>query len=179
MKKLILTAVVLTAFIAAFTGCAATNKAEELVSSNVDSIAVEENEENTEKTEETEMATIESDIVEDNTTEESKETITENKENAKSEETPIADNRIPVTEIIVLDKTVEVGSITPTVLGLLPENADYGIELTFVSDNENVVKVDGIGMVTAVSAGMATVTVTSSNGITTTFKVTVTEKTNY
>ena len=170
MKKLILTAVILTAFIATFTGCAATNETEETVSSTVA-------EEITEKVDETETEISESGITEENITEESNvETVTENKEEQKAEETPIVDNRIPVTEILTLDKTVEVGSVTPTVLGIVPENADYGLELTFSSSNENVAKVDNNGTVTAVSAGTATVTTSSSNGVTATYTVTVTEK---
>lgn len=174
MKRLILTAVILSALMTAFTGCAADKETEKAINSTADSTVVEEI---AEKFDETKTETTENEIVEENITEESNtETTAENKEEQKNEQAPITDNRIPVTEILTLNKTVEVGSVTPTVLSIMPENADYGLELTFVSDNENVAKVDNNGTVTAISAGTATVTVTSSNGVTATYTVTVTEK---
>ena len=55
-------------------------------------------------------------------------------------------------------------------------DANVGNSVTYVSDATNVATVDGNGLVKAVSAGNAVITVTSGNGKTATVNVTVVPK---
>ena len=79
-----------------------------------------------------------------------------------------------VTSISIPD-SVTMGFATQLQLtpALVPENAIT--VLTWTSDNEEVVTVDASGLLTAVSNGTATVTVTSDNGVTAQCHVTVKE----
>lgn len=71
--------------------------------------------------------------------------------------------------------SVEVGKTIQLTATVLPENATNK-SVTWNSSNPSVATVDGNGKVTGVSAGSVTITVTTSNGISKTYTVTVTEK---
>ncbi len=72
--------------------------------------------------------------------------------------------KVPVTEVVIEKDNIILGENENTVLDVRvnPENATNK-ELTFESSNENVVKVDENGKITAVGEGTATVTVTSKD----------------
>ncbi|MDN2452523.1 phage major tail protein, TP901-1 family [Lactobacillus sp. UCMA15818] len=76
---------------------------------------------------------------------------------------------------ITLDKTtasVEVGSTVQLTASLTPDDA--GSVVTYSSSDESIATVDDGGVVTGVAAGSATITATTSNGLTATCAVTVT-----
>lgn len=82
-----------------------------------------------------------------------------------------------VTEVI-LDKnsaTLEIGETLTLKATIAPENATDKV-LSWASSDENIVKVNENGVVTAIKEGSATVTVTAANGKTASCKITVTDK---
>ncbi len=82
-----------------------------------------------------------------------------------------------VTEVI-LDKnsaTLEIGEALTLKATIAPENATDKV-LSWASSDENIVKVNENGVVTAIKEGSATVTVTAANGKTASCKITVTDK---
>lgn len=79
----------------------------------------------------------------------------------------------PVTELSVNDKSVNVGATVKSGVKILPEGADYGVQLTYSSSDKSVATVNEKGVITGKSAGTATITVTSENGIEKQFTVTV------
>lgn len=164
MKKLIFAALMLTFTIVALTGCTNTATSEETNSIVPEQTVVEETVEETEE-ESTENAVVE---------EKKEDTVIIEPEH--TEEPQAEYTEIPVTAIDVKDMTVEEGSLTATDYVIIPADANTGTELRFVSSYESVAKVDTIGFVTAVAPGTATITVTSENGITATYTVTVPAK---
>ena len=86
---------------------------------------------------------------------------------------------IEVVSISVSPSTVsslQVGSTQQLTVSYNPVDANVGNSVTYVSDATNVATVDGNGLVKAVSAGNAVITVTSANGKSTTVNVTVVPK---
>lgn len=80
----------------------------------------------------------------------------------------------PVTDVSFTknEMTIVVGKTATVVFTVTPDNATDKT-LTWSSSNESVAKVDGTGIITAVSAGVCTITATSNNGKTAECKVTV------
>lgn len=80
----------------------------------------------------------------------------------------------PVTDVSFTknEMTIIVGKTATVVFTVTPDNATDKT-LTWSSSNESVAKVDGTGIITAVSAGVCTITATSNNGKTAECKVTV------
>lgn len=80
----------------------------------------------------------------------------------------------PVTDVSFTknEMTIVVGKTATVVFTVTPDNATDKT-LTWSSSNESVAKVDGTGVITAVSAGVCTITATSNNGKTAECKVTV------
>ena len=79
----------------------------------------------------------------------------------------------PVYDIEVLDKSVNVGNTVNIGAKLLPEGCDYGTNLTYTSSDTSVATVSASGIITGKSAGTATITVKSENGVERTLTVTV------
>ena len=86
---------------------------------------------------------------------------------------------IEVVSISVSPSTVsnlQVGSTQQLTVSYNPVDANVGNSVTWKSSSESVATVDGNGLVKAVSAGNAVITVTSANGKSTTVNVTVVPK---
>ena len=86
---------------------------------------------------------------------------------------------IEVVSINVSPATVsnlQVGSTQQLTVSYNPVDANVGNSVTWKSSSESVATVDGNGLVKAVSAGNAVITVTSANGKSTTVNVTVVPK---
>lgn len=75
--------------------------------------------------------------------------------------------QIPVSTLQVsekLDRRLNVGDTEKLTVTILPENATDK-QLTFSSDDENIATVDAEGVITAKKGGIATITVTTANGL--------------
>ena len=86
---------------------------------------------------------------------------------------------IEVESIIVSPSTVsnlQVGNTLQLTVSYNPVDANVGNSVTYVSDATNVATVDANGLVKAITAGNAVITVTSGNGKTATVNVTVVPK---
>lgn len=76
------------------------------------------------------------------------------------------DDTIPVTGIKLNKNAMELQKNATEKLSWTyePTNADEGTDVTFSSNKETVATVDGVGQVTAVGVGVATITVRTGNG---------------
>lgn len=106
-------------------------------------------------------------------------TITATTDNGKKAACQVAVTSKPIQITgISLNKSelvLEAGKSETLTATISPSNATESKELKWETSNPNVAKVEG-GVVTAVAAGEATITVTASNGMNKTCKVTVTGK---
>lgn len=79
----------------------------------------------------------------------------------------------PVMDLDVKDKSVNVGSTVTSNVKLIPEEADYGTTLTYISSDTGIATVNENGVIRGKAAGKVAITVKSENGVEKTFNVTV------
>ncbi len=87
---------------------------------------------------------------------------------------------VPLTSIEITNKPsdLDVGDSFQIEITKNPSDTTDQVTFTYTSSDPNVLLVDENGLVTAVNKGSATITVTASNGLTTTITLTVNEIVN-
>lgn len=85
---------------------------------------------------------------------------------------------IPIESVSIIDSVKELKKNQQATLhaSVLPENTAAGLTLKWESSDNDIIFVDSNGNITALKAGTATITVTTSNNIQDSIKITVTNK---